>query len=379
MSSVRLAEVLAQRTTTEYIADTANETFVTLKLRGGGAVKRSIGEGKTPRPFRGYRVRANDFIYSRIDARNGALALVPAELDRAVVSKDFPSFAIDVSRIDVRYLHWITTAPQFASRIQQLSFGATNRQRVDEASFLRLTIPLPPLPEQRRIAAILDEADALRAKRREWLMAVRDVERAMYERATADCAERVCVGDVATRVTDGTHQAPQWAPEGVPFLFVSNIVGGEIDYSTNKFVSESTHAALTKRAPIEQGDVLYSAVGSYGVPVVVERDEKFLFQRHIAHIKTDRNRVEPHFLRAALASVDAQRQADRVARGVAQKTVTLASLAKITIPRLGLARQREFVIQSNAVRTQIVAAKRQLGELDSLFSSLQYRAFRGEL
>src|SRR5439155_772742 len=107
--------------------------------------------------------------------------------------------------------------------------------------------------------------------------------------------ESVCV-----RITDGTHQSPQWSPEGNPFLFVSNIVSGEIDFETQKFISDETHHELTRRSPIEVGDVLYTTVGSYGVPAVVRTKRKFAFQRHIAHLKPDHRLIEPEFLRVML-------------------------------------------------------------------------------
>lgn len=163
MTGTTLGEVLIPRESTEWVGNPGNETFVTVRMRGLGAVPRSIGEGKTPRPFRGSRVAAGDLIYSRIDARNGAFAMVPDSLGGAVVSKDFPTFGLRADRVEASYLSHLVRAPAFWARFQAMSFGATNRQRIDERLLLAQRVYLPPLPEQRRIAAILDEADALRA------------------------------------------------------------------------------------------------------------------------------------------------------------------------------------------------------------------------
>jgi type I restriction enzyme S subunit len=145
--------------------------------------------------------------------------------------------------------------------------------------------------------------------------------------------------DVCTRITDGTHQPPEWVESGVPFIFVSNIRDGEIILETKKFVSASTYRELTRACPIEVGDVLYTAVGSYGNAAVVASDRQFVFQRHIAHIKPDLRYLDPRFLEFLLNSQSVHQQADRVARGVAQKTVTLSDL-------------KEFLISCPSLRTQ---------------------------
>src|SRR5260221_7075517 len=85
--------------------------------------------------------------------------------------------------------------------------------------------------------------------------------------------ETTILEDVCTLITDGTHQPPPFVDTGIPFLFVSNIVNGKIDLNTSKHISEQTYRVLNKRCPVERGDVLYSTVGSYGVPVVVETEE----------------------------------------------------------------------------------------------------------
>lgn len=91
-----LADVLVFAGRPERISSPASEKFVTVKLNGRGAVRRPIGSGKTPVPFTGYRIRAGQFIYSRIDARNGAFAIVSEDLDGAVVSKDFLYLTFDM-------------------------------------------------------------------------------------------------------------------------------------------------------------------------------------------------------------------------------------------------------------------------------------------
>jgi type I restriction enzyme S subunit len=148
--------------------------------------------------------------------------------------------------------------------------------------------------------------------------------------------------DICRRITDGTHQAPEWAETGVPFIFVSNIKDGQIILETKKFVSDSTYHTLTRACPIEVGDVLYTAVGSYGNAAAVATNRRFLFQRHVAHIKPLLDCVDPRFLAFALNSPSVRRQADRVAKGAAQKTVTLSDLKEFLVPCPPLTEQRRI-------------------------------------
>lgn len=248
-----------------------------------------------------------------------------------------------------------------------------------------IEIPLPPIAEQRRIAEVLDRAESLRAKRRAALAQLDTLTQAIFldmfgdPLATPKAIATATLGELCTRVTDGTHQPPKWSAHGHPFLFVSNVISGEINFHTEKFISDETHAELTRRCPIEVGDVLYSTVGSYGVPAVVRSPRKFAFQRHIAHIKPDRNVLNPEFLRAMLASPFVKRQAHKSARGIAQKTVNLSDIRDFVVLKPPMDDQHRFARASDAVRALRQKYKRSLDAIGACFMSLQDRAFRGAL
>ena len=148
--------------------------------------------------------------------------------------------------------------------------------------------------------------------------------------------------EVCSVITDGTHQPPKFENDGVPFLFVSNIASNSITYETNKFISMEDYQLLTKRTPIEIGDILVSAVGSFGHPAIVKDGKPFCFQRHIAYLKPIRKLIDSFYLHAALLSDDAQHYMDQCAKGVAQRTVTLKSFKEMRIPVPTVELQQEF-------------------------------------
>jgi len=297
-------------------------------------------------------------------------------------NQGFKSLVPDPAQVDASYLAWWLQT--HTAHLQAMGNGATFKE-VSKSVVARLQIPLPDLGEQRRIAQGLDAADTLRAKRRRAVEAASALtESIFHERfgALRENPRRLPVArlsDLCRRITDGTHQSPDWATSGHPFLFVKNIISGEIEFQTEKFISDETQRELTRRCPIEVGDVLYSTVGSYGVPAIVRTRRTFAFQRHIAHLKPDPASVHPEYLRAALASPDARAQADRVARGVAQKTLNLGEIERFSLLAPSLADQRAFAQDAEAAERVKATEATHLAHLDALFASLQYRAFASEL
>lgn len=243
----------------------------------------------------------------------------------------------------------------------------------------------PPLPEQKRIAAILDKADEIRRKRARAIKLTEELLRSAFLEMFGDPVTNPKgwkvkkLGEVCQKVTDGTHQSPKFQTFGIPFLFISNILGGKMDFSTKKYISESTWSELTRTTPIEQGDILYATVGSYGNAVLVDTQEKFAFQRHIAHIKPDADEIKPQFLLAQLMSSGVRHQVDRLVRGVAQKTLNLGDLKNVQIVVPPMEQQVRFLDAHEKLRPLLatcVDATRWAGEAGR---SLTQRAFRGEL
>ena len=200
------------------------------------------------------------------------------------------------------------------------------------------------MEEQRRIAVSLRKVDELIALRKEQLTKLDGLVKSRFIELFGDTpdGEKVAMADICRIITDGTHQPPKFVSEGIPFLFVSNIVTNEIRYDTQKFISEETYAELIKRTPIAIGDILLSTVGSYGHPAVVKTEKPFCFQRHIAYLKPNADIVDSEYLRGAILSADVQRQIDEGVKGIAQKTLNLSEIRKIRLPLPPIELQEQF-------------------------------------
>jgi len=329
-------------------------------------------------------LKSGDVLVSTVRPNLNAVAHVPDALDGATGSTGFCVLRADPGELDGRYLfHW-TRSPSFVAAMVRRATGASY-PAVSDRIVKESKIPLPPLPEQQRIAAILDKADTVRRKRQQTLDLADQFLRSAFLDLFGDPVTNpkrwpvLRLEEVCTRITDGTHQPPDWSEEGYPFLFVSNIVDGGISFGTRKHISEETWEELTRRCPIELNDILYTTVGSYGNAALVDTERRFAFQRHIAHVKPDEGRIHPEFLVGMLQSPAVRTQADRAVRGIAQKTLNLADLKKfrVFVPPRDV--QEMYVRLRRRTLEQRLSVESALARADNLGDSLVQRAFRGEL
>ena len=147
-----LSELLTQYYIPEKIEHPEKESYITLSSYGKGIKKRIIGEGKTPVPFTGTRLKKGQFVSSRLHAKEGAFALVPEELENCVVSRDFPVFTINTEKINPHYLLSAVLQESFYQQFLNDSFGSTTKRRIKEDVFLEYQIPLPPITLQNKYA-----------------------------------------------------------------------------------------------------------------------------------------------------------------------------------------------------------------------------------
>lgn len=145
-----------------------SETYkqITARLWGKGLTLRAIVPGSKIAAAKQLRARSGQFLVSRIDARHGAFGIVPASLDGALVSNDFPCFDIDSRLVIPKYFEWFSRTPNFVDLCRRVSEGSTNRVRLKEEKFLDIKVPRPSIDEQRRILGRLDRVEGLMEKQR---------------------------------------------------------------------------------------------------------------------------------------------------------------------------------------------------------------------
>ena len=149
--------------------------------------------------------------------------------------------------------------------------------------------------------------------------------------------EKVRLEDCCYSISDGDHQPPPKAQQGIPFVTISNINSmNQLDFSDTMFVPKEYYQFLDEKRKVRKGDVLYSVVGSFGIPVLIKEERPFVFQRHIAILRPKKDIVDSGFLFYTMLNRDFYAKADAAAIGAAQRTVSLGSLRniKIDVPSL---------------------------------------------
>lgn len=269
--------------------------------------------------------------------------------------------------------HFLNTK---TDELKSIGRGATFKE-ISKKQVESITIDLPALDEQDRRTTVLNQIEGLLKRGHDSMNRIDDLVKSRFIemfRNEAD-AKTKPLRDVCSIITDGTHQPPKFITEGVPFLFVSNIAQNGITYETKKFILEDDYKRLIKRTPIEIGDILVSAVGSFGHPAIVKEERPFCFQRHIAYLKPIHELIDSNYLHAALLSDNIQRYMDRCAKGVAQRTVTLQSFKEMRVPVPPLALQQEFAAFVAQVDKLRFATQQQIDKLETLKKSLMQEYF----
>ena len=246
---------------------------------------------------------------------------------------------------------------------------------LNKASLSEIEVNICPIEKQKKIIQVLDKLADIISGREQELKLLDELIKARFVEMFSNESNMMKMSDICSIITDGTHQPPKFVTEGIPFIFVSNVVSDKLTYDAEKCITQETYDELIKRTPIEIGDVLLSTVGSYGHPAVVKTDKKFLFQRHIAYLKPRKEIIDSNYLHGALLSLGVQRQIEEGVKGIAQKTLNLSEIKKIVIPVPNLVRQKQFADFTEQIDKSKVAVQKALDEFQTLFDSLMQEYF----
>jgi type I restriction enzyme S subunit len=378
-ATVPLGEVLEKNEDSIEIDVTARYQQVTVRLWGKGVVPRGETTGLELAAGRRFRVRAGDFILSRIDARHGAFGIVTDELDGAIATNDFPSFKIIDQRLAPGFLKWLSCTQRFIELCRSASEGTTNRVRLKEDRFLRMAIPLPDRDEQDRIVT---KIDAIVAKINEALSDKAEIEReaeAMLRSAFAQVIDGVpsrTMNDVAPLVRRPVE--PKMGEE-YPELGIRSFGKGTFHKPALDYLSVGTKRLYS----IEPGDLLFSNVFAWEGAIAVAQPEdggRYGSHRFITCVPNS-GVSTPEFLCFYFLTEDGLRKIGEASPGGAgrNRTLGLTKLTEIEVPVPEYDKQVWFNRLQAKVAAMLAAQKDAESELDALLPSILDKAFKGEL
>ena len=341
-----------------------------------------------------------DLVFSKIDARNGAIGLIPSSIAKAVVTSEYPVFTHRPDRLRADYLHYLLRADHFKVDLQGKASGTSGRKRVTPAGFLSLEIPVPTLDEQdalitaytnalTRAARLEQEAETI--ERNGWqafekalgliappplpdkpvfIARFQDLERWSHEgilRALSQTSTTVSNVSMTTlgqcgKVSYGIQKCPANRPamHSRPYLRVANVQRGTLDLREIKYINVPDEEMPKLR--LEVGDVLLCEGNSADLVGrgAIWRGEipDCVHQNHVLRVRVDREKLLPEFVLAVINSSHGQ----AYFRSKAKRTTNLASInskevAGLPVPEIAVSQQQALLDELDR-QTQSAQTKR---------------------
>ena len=394
--AVRLGEVAAVNPKRPRLsaADDAAVPFIPMAAVGENCAGILVREEREYRAVRsGYTYfEENDVLFSKITPclQNGKHALA-----RQITGGfGFGTTEFHVVRagagLDPRHLFRVLTQPQNIERCTRSFSGTAGQQRVQPEILRSLPTLLPPLPEQRAIAAVLDSIDEAIERTEEVIAATERVRDALlHELLTRGlpgrhsewtdvpglgtvpaCWDVVRLGEMCERITKGTTPTTlgyEYAESGVRFLRVENIAEGKIEGGESRFIAEEAHRALT-RSVLKKGDLLLSIAGALGRSALVTTDVlPANVNQALAIIRLDDNgRTFPGFVSLSLRAGAIRTQVDDMRSELAQANINLQQVASLRVPLPPVTEQQAIVATLDGIDASIERAREERARLHSL-------------
>ena len=264
--------------------------------------------------------------------------------------------------------------------LNSLGRGATFKE-ISKSIVENVSIPIPSLSEQQSIVAELDKINELISLKKAQLSDLDSLAQSIFYDMFGDPIENKKgwevkkLNDVCVTITDGDHMPPPKSEHGIPFITISDInkETREIDFNNTFYVPQDYYDGLKEERKAQINDLLYTVTGSYGIPVVVKSCMPFCFQRHIALIRPIQEKVLTMFLCYWVLCPSVKGEADRVATGIAQKTVGLNSIRQFNIILPPLSFQQEFAKRIELIEQQKAQISSTIKDLETLLASrMQY-------
>ena len=294
----------------------------------------------------------------------------------------------DPKKANVRYL-FHALSDQVSNLVARGVGGA--QPNISQGIVKELGLMLPPLAEQKRIAAILDAADALRTKRREALAQLDALLQSSFLTLFGDPVtnpmgwETSPLSGVAHSIVDGPFgsnlKTSDYVAAGVPVLQGKNITGDSFKWFDIRFITP-TKARTLARSDARVDDHLLIKIGSIGYSAIIhdlKGHEFAIIPANMCRIRRDPRKVEALFLHAFLTNERTANTLRGLASKTAQPALSLGKIRALTLPLPPLPLQQKFAAIVESVERQKTTQRAHLAELDALFAALQHRAFRGEL
>lgn len=379
MKEYTLRDVLIRQKEAITVEDDVEYKRITIKMNGNGVLLRDEVIGEDIGTKRQFLVNSDQFVLSKIDARNGAFGIVPKSCDGAIITGNFWTFDVNSELADVKYLDFMSKTPEFKDFCVIASEGTTNRKYLDENKFLDKQIFLPSLAEQKRVVA-----KALKFKNK--------IELAQKIRIEILSDLHVLLTSAFHKLIEGAVYKPMSEVAPIVRRQIEITVNGEYpELGARSFGKGIFHKPTLigaeldwqKLYTVHSGDLVLSNIKAWEGAIAAAGDNdhgRVGSHRYITCVPVE-GVTTANFLAFYLLTQDGIEQVQAASPGSADRNRTLAMkrLEKIKVPVPDYDKQLWFNQLQSYVEKIKQAQSENATELEALMPSILDKAFKGEL
>jgi type I restriction enzyme S subunit len=311
------------------------------------------------------------------------IGLVAINRVPTATNQGFKNFIPDTSKLLPEFLfHWLRAKRAY---LDNLGNGATFKE-VSKATVSRIEIELPTVAEQKKIATILDAGEALQAKRKQALAKLDTLTKSLFIDLFGDPSTNPKdwpirnIGELLESATYGTSEKSEMIGE-FPVLRMNNITRtGEMDFTDLKFMN--LDASLYDRYLVRAGDILFNRTNSaelVGKTGIFREAKPMAYAGYLIRLRVTQDN-DPEFLAAFLNSGYSKKVLRHMCKSIiGMANINATEIQAMKIPQPPLSLQQEFARQVTVLQKLKAVQHLSLSKLNTLFASLQSRAFKGEL
>jgi type I restriction enzyme S subunit len=333
------------------------------------------------------RVQRGDVIISSANSWNlvGKCSWVESTPGSTTIGGFVTTLRANPRLVDARYLYRWFSAEGTQAVVRSFGRKTTNISNLNLDRCRSMTMPLPPLPEQRRIAAILDKADELRAKRRASLALLDSLTSAIMQQILDQGFERIPFGELITEgPKNGLYLPSSDYGSGTPIVRIDSFKLGSSYIAVGSLKRLRASAAQVSEFGLAPGDLVVNRVNSrefVGKTALVRQVfEPTVFESNMMRIRVDQERLIPVYAAEFMQTSGCRRQVGSMMKdAVNQSSINQTDVRSIRIPLPPLEIQRDFEAHIGAIDRHRTVVMNASAADDALFASIQMRAFRGEL
>ena len=392
---IPLKDVLTQYK--EYISAPEPKIYpkLSVKLYGKGVVLDEPTDGTFLKMKKHQIAKSGQVILSEIWGKKGAIGFVPPEGDGALCTSHFFLFDVRYDKIDPGYLQAIFTANYLEDQLDTKAKGSTSYAAVRPKHLLAARIPLPPLDEQRRtvarieeLAAKIEEAQKLRRQAAEEAEAIlSSAKNALFNKEHMKKWRNITLGEIADIQSGVTLGRKLRGPTiKLPYLRVANVQDGYLDLKTIKTIEILEDER--DKWQLQSGDILLTEGGDWdklGRGTVWHCEiENCIHQNHIFRVRVNLDEFDPDYLCALIGSPYGKAYFQAASKQTTNlATINQRQLKAFEIFYPTIDEQRRIVARLDDLQAQVDGLKehqvRTAEELDALLPAVLDRAFRGQL